>query len=84
MAVESDRLREARKLAKSDPKQAEAKLKEIISKPPSITSESAVREYEVALIALGELYRDQKCVVVASDERHCLLTLPETPTSSSI
>jgi len=60
MAPASERVREAQKLAKTNPQQAEAKYKEIVSKPPSITSEVAVREYETALIALGELYRDQK------------------------
>ena len=57
---DSDRVREAQKLAKSDPKQAEGIYKEIVSKPPSVTSDAAIREYETALISLGELYRDQK------------------------
>ena len=61
MAVESERVLAARKLAKTNPSEAATKYKEIISKPPSITSEAAVREYETALIALGELYRDHKC-----------------------
>jgi 26S proteasome regulatory subunit N6 len=57
---DSERVREAQKLAKSDPKKAAAIYQEIVSKPPSVTSDAAVREYEVALISLGELYRDQK------------------------
>jgi 26S proteasome regulatory subunit N6 len=57
---DSERVREAQKLAKSDPRKAEEIYKEIISKPPSVTSDAAIREYEVALISLGELYRDQK------------------------
>ncbi len=57
---DTERVREAQKLAKSDPSKAAAIYKEIVSKPPSVTSDSAVREYEVALISLGELYRDQK------------------------
>jgi 26S proteasome regulatory subunit N6 len=57
---DSERVREAQKLAKSDPRNAEEIYKEIISKPPSVTSDAAIREYEVALISLGELYRDQK------------------------
>ncbi len=40
----------------------EAKYKEIISRPPSVTSDAAIKEYETALISLGELYRDQRCV----------------------
>lgn len=57
---DSERVREAQTLAKSDPRRAEEMYKEIISKPPSVTSDAAIREYETALISLGELYRDQK------------------------
>jgi 26S proteasome regulatory subunit N6 len=57
---ESERVLEAQKLAKSDPAKAEGIYKEIISKPPSVTSDAAIKEYETALISLGELYRDQK------------------------
>jgi 26S proteasome regulatory subunit N6 len=56
----SARITEAQKLVKTDPKKAEAEFKDIISKPPSATSDAAVREYETALVSLGELYRDQK------------------------
>ncbi|KAK1960773.1 PCI domain-containing protein [Colletotrichum eremochloae] len=58
---ESARVQEAQKVAKSDPRQAEQLFKEIISQPPSsATSDAAVKEYETALISLGELYRDEK------------------------
>lgn len=58
---DSERLREAQKAASSNnPSGAEQIYKEIISKPPSVTSDAAVKEYETALISLGELYRDQK------------------------
>jgi 26S proteasome regulatory subunit N6 len=57
---DSERVREAQKVVKSDPRRAEEIYKEIISKPPSVTSDAAIREYEIALISLGELYRDQK------------------------
>ncbi|KAF5617529.1 26S proteasome regulatory subunit N6 [Fusarium sp. NRRL 52700] len=59
-AAESARVQEAQKLAKSDPRKAEAIYKDIISKVPSTTSDAATREYEAALISLGELYRDEK------------------------
>ncbi|KAK1761473.1 hypothetical protein QBC47DRAFT_370221 [Echria macrotheca] len=55
---ESDKLREAQKLAATQKMKAAEIYKEIISKPPSMTSDAAVREYETALISLGELYRD--------------------------
>lgn len=61
MAVtESAKIQGAQKLVKTNPRKAEAQYKEIISKPPSATSEAAVREYETALVSLGELYRDEK------------------------
>lgn len=60
VAADSERVLAAKKLAKASPAQAEAIYKDIIAKPPSVTSDAAVREYEVALIGLGELYRDQK------------------------
>jgi len=58
--ADSVKIQEAKKLTKTEPRKAETQYKEIISKPPSITSEAAVREYETALISLGELYGDEK------------------------
>ncbi|AEO71527.1 uncharacterized protein THITE_2124014 [Thermothielavioides terrestris NRRL 8126] len=75
---DSERLREAQKLAKSDPRKAEEIYKDIISKPPSVTSEAAIREYETALVSLGELYRDQK----NTDELVGLVTKSRTVLSS--
>lgn len=64
MAVgDSERVQEAQKLAKTDPARAEAAFKEITSKPPKAGSDAATREYEAALISLGELYRDAKSVL---------------------
>ncbi len=57
---DSERVKEAKKLQGSDPRKAEALYKEIISKPPSVTSDAAIKEYETALVSLGELYRDEK------------------------
>ncbi|KAI1329255.1 PCI domain-containing protein [Xylariaceae sp. FL0255] len=53
-------VKEAQALASTDPRKAEAIYKDIISKPPSVTSDAAIKEYESALISLGELYRDGK------------------------
>jgi len=58
--VESERVREAQKLAKQDPGRAETIYRDILSQPPSLTSDAAIREYESALIGLGELYRDAR------------------------
>lgn len=60
--VDSDRIKAAQVSAKSDPEKAEAQYQEILSKAPSATSDAAVREYETALVSLGELYRDEKSV----------------------
>ncbi|KAI0853980.1 PCI-domain-containing protein [Daldinia vernicosa] len=60
MASQRPSVKEAQSLASSDPRKAEAIYKDIISKPPSVTSDAAIKEYESALISLGELYRDEK------------------------
>ncbi|KAB5585861.1 PCI domain-containing protein [Coniochaeta sp. 2T2.1] len=74
----SDRLKEAQKVAKSDPRQAEQIYKDIVSKPPSVNSDAATREYETALISLGELYRDEKRIQELVD----LITSSRTVLSS--
>jgi 26S proteasome regulatory subunit N6 len=58
---ESKRIAEAQKLAKSEPSKAEAIYKDILSKEPGQT-DVAIRNFETALVSLGELYRDQKRV----------------------
>lgn len=51
------RLEDAKALQKSDPAKAEAEYKAILSRKPD-TTDAALKEYEQALLALGELYRD--------------------------
>lgn len=58
---DAKRIAEAQKLAKTDPKKAEATFKDVLSKEPGNT-EAAIKTYETALVSLGELYRDQKRV----------------------
>ncbi len=58
--ADASRIAEGKKLAKTDTRKAEGIYKEIISNPPSATNDAAVREYETALVSLGELYRDEK------------------------
>jgi len=60
MTTDKPSVKEAQTLASTDPQRAKAIYKDIISKTPSVTSEAAIKEYESALIGLGELYRDQK------------------------
>jgi 26S proteasome regulatory subunit N6 len=57
----SSRIAEAQKLAKSDPSKAEQIFKDVLSQDPG-QNETAIKNYESALIGLGELYRDQKRV----------------------
>jgi 26S proteasome regulatory subunit N6 len=56
--------------AKGDMVGVEQIYHEILSKDAG-NNESALREQEVALIQLGELYRDQRCV---RRETSCILT----------
>jgi 26S proteasome regulatory subunit N6 len=58
---ESKRIAEAQKLAKSDPSKSEAIYKDVLSKEPGST-DVAIKNFETALVGLGELYRDQKRV----------------------
>jgi hypothetical protein len=53
------KIEEAKKLSKQDPSKAEALYKDVLSKSPG-TDEAAMRDYETALVGLGELYRDHK------------------------
>jgi hypothetical protein len=63
MAVgDSSRVQEAQQLVKSDPRKAEALYKDLISKAPTTGADAATRQYEAALLGLGELYRDEQCV----------------------
>ena len=57
--TESAEIEEAKKLGKTDPLKAEIIYKEILSKKPG-ASEAALREYESALMGLGESYRDTR------------------------
>ena len=57
--TDSKRIAEAQKLAKSEPSKAESIFKDVLGKGPG-TGEAALRDYETALMGLGELYRDQK------------------------
>lgn len=52
-------LADAKAVAKSDPSKAEPIYQQIISAGPG-SSESTSRDYETALLGLGEAYRDQK------------------------
>ena len=52
-------VQQAQKLAQDQPQQAEALYKEILQTQPG-QNEAAVRDFELALTGLGELYRDQK------------------------
>ena len=55
----AQRIEEARALAKKDGSKAAAIYKDILAQGPGST-ESSSRDYENALVGLGELYRDEK------------------------
>ena len=81
---DSDRVKEAKKLQATDPRKTEALYKEIISKPPSVTSDVAIREYETALVSLGELYRDEKYVLLAFRPPEAPVCFPSCTTPAYI
>src|SRR3954447_4746025 len=53
------RIEEAREASRKHPFKAESIYKDVLSKPPE-ANEAALRDYENALLGLGELYRDNK------------------------
>jgi tetratricopeptide (TPR) repeat protein len=55
------RLTEAKELSKNNSSKAETIYKDVLSKAPG-SNEQALRDYETALVGLGELYRDSKKV----------------------
>lgn len=55
------RIEEAHKLSKDSPAKAEDIYKDILSKDPG-SNDAAVKNFENALLGLGELYRDHKKV----------------------
>jgi 26S proteasome regulatory subunit N6 len=55
------KLADAKKISKSDPSKAVAIYQSILSKPVAVgSSETALKDYESALLGLGDLYRDHK------------------------
>jgi 26S proteasome regulatory subunit N6 len=74
MAASKPSVKEAQTLASTDPRKAEAIYKDIISKPPSVNSDAAIKEYETALLSLGALYRDEKSVDHTLATPSCILT----------
>ncbi|KAL8931959.1 MAG: hypothetical protein Q9211_006621 [Gyalolechia sp. 1 TL-2023] len=75
--VDSRRIAEAQKLAKTDPSKAESIYGDVLSKGPG-SGEAALREYETALTGIGELYRDGK----KADELSALVTNSRSMLSS--
>ncbi|KAH8677313.1 PCI domain-containing protein [Xylariales sp. PMI_506] len=78
MAAGKPAVKDAQALQSTDPRKAEAIYKEIISQPPSVNSDAAIKEYETALLSLGRLYRDEK----SSKELVDLITASRTVLSS--
>lgn len=59
MAVDDNAKRIEEAKSSKDAAKSEKTYKDILSKPPG-SNDRAVRDFENALVALGELYRDQK------------------------
>ena len=77
-------LEEASKVSKTKPAEAEKIYKDILSKGPG-SSDGEARNYETALMGLGEIYRDQRKVNELSDlvrqARSELSNLPKAKTA---
>jgi 26S proteasome regulatory subunit N6 len=53
------KVEEAKRLSQNKPEKSEALYKEVLSQPPG-SNDAALKDYENALVGLGELYRDHK------------------------
>lgn len=56
---DAKRIAEAQKIAKTDPAKAEQTFRDVLSKDPG-SNDAAIKNFENALVSLGELYRDHK------------------------
>ncbi|KAL0257748.1 26S proteasome regulatory subunit rpn6 [Diplodia seriata] len=56
---DAKRIEEAQKLAKTDPAKAEQTLRDVLSQNPG-SNDAAIKNFENALVSLGELYRDHR------------------------
>jgi 26S proteasome regulatory subunit N6 len=69
MSTNAELLEQANAAAPTKPREAEALYKQILSAPGASEGDArdgTMREQETALVKLGELYRDQKCVKMRS------------------
>lgn len=75
---------EAKKASKSDPAKAEKLYKEVLGKPPG-ASEAALRDYENALVGLGELYsshrKQQELAELVKTSRQALSSFAKAKTA---
>ncbi|OQO11557.1 hypothetical protein B0A48_03284 [Cryoendolithus antarcticus] len=78
------RLAEAKALVKDQPAKAEKIYQEILTQPPG-SNDKAIRDFERALISLGELYRDHKrtqdLANLIQQTRDALSSFPRAKTS---
>ena len=56
---DAQRIAEAQKLAKTEPAKAEETFRDVLSKNPG-SNDASIKNFETALVSLGELYRDHK------------------------
>ena len=63
---DSERIAEAKRIAAKSPTDAESVYKDVLAKGPG-SSQTALNDFEAALVGLGEVYRDTKNVSKLSD-----------------
>lgn len=74
MSSTAELLTQAQSLSKTDPKRAEQIFRDILNASGNdavagsddVSKERALKNQETALVKLGELYRDQKCVIIST------------------
>lgn len=77
MAVaESEKIQEVKKISSTDPNKATQLYKDIITNnsKTAVINDAQSREFESALLSLGELYRDQKWAQKLVYPAQCQLT----------
>ncbi len=82
----SKRLEQAKSAAKEQPAKAEQMYKDVLAHPPgSGSNDKAIRQFETALVGLGELYRDgsraQDLADLIQQTRHVLTTFARAKTA---
>lgn len=70
------RVEDAKALQATDPAKAEAIYKQIVQDTPDQASDTKMKDYELAVMALGEIYRDKRFITPSLETVSGMLTSP--------